>query len=112
MPMRLKKNLEAVNKSLKAISQKVNQLAAAAEASGKSEAAKKQPVSSATSPKKSKMTAPEVVFGIIKRSRKGANIETLKQKSGFQGQKLHNVLHLLKKQGKILSEQKGLYTKA
>jgi len=39
-------------------------------------------------------------------------IEMLKERTGFQGQKLYNVLYVLKKQGKIKTEQKGVYVKA
>ena len=63
-------------------------------------------------PKKRKATAPEIVFDIIKRSKKGVNIDTLKSKTGFQGQKFYNVVYTLKKQGNIKSEQKGVYVKS
>ena len=50
-----------------------------------------------------KLSAADTVLGFIKKSRSGINIEKLKEKSGFQGQKLHNAVYTLKKQGKIKS---------
>ena len=65
-----------------------------------------------TAKKEKKITAPEIVLGIIKRSKKGVAIATLKEKTGFQGQKLYNTLSLLKKQGKVKNPFKGVYVKA
>ena len=62
--------------------------------------------------KEKKMTAPETVMAVIKRSKKEVTIKTLKEKTGFQGQKLYNVLSLLKKQGKVKNPSKGVYVKA
>ena len=59
-----------------------------------------------------KLSAAGTVLGFVKKSRKGINIEILKEKTGFQGQKLHNAVYTLKKQGKIKSEKKGFYFKA
>ena len=50
-------------------------------------------------------------MAIIKRSKKGVAIGTLKEKTGFQGQKLYNVLSMLKKQGKVKNPSKGVYAK-
>jgi hypothetical protein len=34
------------------------------------------------------------------------------QKTGYENKKIHNLVHKLKKQGKIKSETKGVYVKA
>jgi len=107
----LKKDLQDVNKTLKALSKKVEKMIAAAEKSGKP-VTKAKPAKKAVSKKEKTMTAPDIVLGIIKRSRKGVAIETLKEKTGFQGQKLYNVLSMLKKQGKVNNPSKGFYVKA
>ena len=58
-----------------------------------------------------KLTATDTVFGIIKRYRKGVDVATLMKKTGFIRNKIYNNVKVLKKQGKIKSEQKGFYLK-
>lgn len=57
-------------------------------------------------------TAADAVFSIIKRYKKAVNIPTIKKKTGYDEKKIHNIVYKLKKQGKIKSEQKGVYLKA
>jgi len=71
-----------------------------------------KPVKKAVLKKEKKKTAPETVLTVIKRSKKEVTIETLKEKTGFKGQKLYNVLSMLKKQGKVKNPSKGVYAKA
>ena len=109
----LKKDLQAINKQLDSLSKKIEKMIASA---GKPQAAKAAKVKTAkkTAVKKEKgKTAPETVLAIINRSKskKGVAIGTLKEKTGFQGQKLYNVLSLLKKQGKVKNPSKGVYVK-
>ena len=56
-------------------------------------------------------TAVDTAFGIIKRYKKGVNIATIMQKTGYDAKKIHNLVYKLKKQGKIKSETKGVYVK-
>ena len=107
----LKKDLQDVSKALNALSKKVEKMIAAAEKSGKT-VTKAKPTKKAVLKNEKTMTAPDIVLGIIKRSRKGVGIETLKKKTGFQGQKLYNVLYVLKKRGKVTNPSKGVYVKA
>jgi hypothetical protein len=51
------------------------------------------------------------VAKIIGRSRKGIDIPTLKKKTGFEERKLYNIIYRLKKEGKIQSISRGIYTK-
>ena len=79
--------------------------------------AKAKPVKKMAGKKVSKKTvnqptAADAVFGIIKRYKKGANIATINQKTGYDNKKIHNLVYKLKKQGKIKSEAKGVYVKA
>ena len=69
-------------------------------------AAKKAPVGKAK-----KLSAIDSVLNVVKRSKKQIHIDALKDKTGFKGQKLHNIVYILKKQGKIKSIGKGLYAK-
>ncbi len=49
---------------------------------------------------------------IIRRSRKGIGIASLKQKTGFDERKIYNTLQRLKKQGKIKNVSRGVYLRA
>jgi DNA-binding IclR family transcriptional regulator len=51
------------------------------------------------------------VEGIIKRSRNGATIDTLVEKTGIERKKVHNVLFRLRRLGKVVKTEKGSYTK-
>jgi len=95
----LKKNLQSVNKELKALAKKVDKIVVAV---GKKPAAKKP----------AKLTAVDTVLAIIRRSRKGVDTATLKKKTGFIDYKIHNIVYKLKQQGKIKSVGRGVYLKA
>ena len=56
------------------------------------------------------MTAIDSVFDIVKKSGKPVDMATLRQKTGFESKKIANILFKLKKQGKIKSVGKGVYT--
>ena len=63
------------------------------------------------SPKKTiAPTATDTVYQIISHSKNGADTATLKKKTGFSDKKIHNIIYKLKKQGKIKSQAKGVYT--
>ena len=55
------------------------------------------------------ITPIEVVAGIIKKSKKGVGIATLKRKSGFDEKKIYSLVHRLKKQGRIKNVSWGVY---
>ena len=64
-------------------------------------------------PKKEKeMTAGDAVLNIIEKSKKGVDTASIQKETGFTTKKIHNIVYKLKKQGKIISEQKGFYKKA
>ena len=62
--------------------------------------------------KKTKKTAADTVFGFIERSKKGVTTETLMKKTGFAQKKIFNIVYKLKQQGKIKSDQRGIYLKS
>ena len=111
MAMNLKNELKAVEKQLQALTKKVEKMLAAVETTEKPKAAQKAPAK-APAKKTNTSSAIDAVIGVIKRSKKAIDIETLKTKTGLQGQKLHNIVYILKKQGKIKSAGKGVYVKA
>jgi len=112
MAMNLKNELQAVSKELKVLTKKVEKIAGTIGKVEKAKPAKKAPAKKLAVQKTGEPSAIESVMGVIKRSRKLVDIATLKERTGFQGQKLHNIVYLLKKQGKIKSAGKGLYARA
>ncbi len=133
------KDLRAVNKDLNSLSKKVDKMIVAV---GKLEkpkikvtkakpvnktvakakpvkkvAAKKGPVKKVIVKKPAVkkpviITAADTVFGFIKRYRKGVDVSTLMEKTGFNKRKIYNNVKVLTKRGKIKSVSRGVYVKA
>jgi predicted Rossmann fold nucleotide-binding protein DprA/Smf involved in DNA uptake len=59
-----------------------------------------------------KDTVLDSVMDVIKKSRNGANIAQLKDKTGLESRQLSNALYKLSKKGKIKSKARGVYIKA
>ncbi len=70
-------------------------------------ASKKAPVKKAV-----KVTAADTVLAIINRSKKGVDSANLAKKTGFDKKKVANIVFKLRKQGRVKSVSKGVYTKA
>ena len=77
-------------------------------AKAKKTSVKKKPVKKETA---KQMTALEAVSGVIKRSRNGATIAGLKEKTGLVSRQLSNALYKLAKKGEIIAKERGLYIK-
>ena len=58
------------------------------------------------------LTAIDKIFDIVNKSGKPVDMAMLREKTGFESKKIANVLFKLKKQGKIKSVGKGVYTSA
>ena len=133
----LKKNLQTVNKELKALAKKVDRIVVAVEKLEEPKAVKAKPVKQTVAKaipvkkvaakkapvkkvdvkkpaakKPVKLTAADTVFGFIKRYRKGVDVSTLMEKTGFNRRKIYDNVKVLKKQDKIKSMGKGVYVKA
>jgi hypothetical protein len=54
-------------------------------------------------------TATGMVFGIIKKSRRGATTAQIRKGTGFDEKKIWNVINRLKSQRKIKSARRGIY---
>jgi hypothetical protein len=118
-----KKDLQALQKEIKALEKKMEKLIAAAEKSEKPKVAKKstaKPVKAKTTKKApakkapakkgtAKPTATDQVLKIINRSKNGVNIKTLMEKTSFNQKKVTNILQRTFKQGKIKRVGKGVY---
>jgi len=132
----LKKDLQAVKKDIKALEKKLDKLlkdfgsapaakkaapkkaaskapakkAPAKKAPAKKASAKKAPAKKAVARKKpAKVTATDKILQIVKRSKKGVDVPTLKKKSGFDDKKVRNIVFRASKEGKIKKSGRGIY---
>jgi len=72
----------------------------------------KKPVQKATKKKEVKpATDADKVLGIISRSKNGASTAAIMQETGYNQKKIANIIYRLRKQQKIKSVEKGVYTK-
>ena len=53
----------------------------------------------------------EIVLQVIRKQKNGIDMDALKDKTGFDGKKLANIVYRLKKMGKVESPAKGTYVK-
>jgi len=114
--------LKTLAKGVEAIAEKVDEAAKSqgvvkpprktpATAAKKVKAVKK-PAQKATKKKEVKpATDSDQVLGIIGRSKKGASTAVIMQKTGYDQKKIANIIYRLRKQQKIKSVDKGVYTK-
>ena len=110
----VEKMAEKLEKSTPKKESKAKRKAAAKpkKASVKKAPAKKASVKKAVKTKKQPATAADAVLAIVNRSKKGVNSATLAEKTGFDNKKIANIVFKLRKQGKIKSIGRGIYTKA
>jgi len=120
------KDLQALNRDIKALEKKMDKMIAEAGKSEKPKVAmkvtakpikakttKKAPTKKAPAKKKpAQPTATDQVLNIIKRSKKGVNTTTLMTKTGFDVKKVRNILQRTYKMGKIKRVEKGVYVGA
>jgi len=110
----LEKDLKAVAKDLKRLTQKTDKMIKQLENLEKAQAAKKpkaKAVKKAVAKKPAKLSASGTILAIIKRSRKGVDKAALIKKTGFKDTTIHDILYRLTKHGKIKRDLKGLYVK-
>jgi len=110
--------LKTLAKGVEAIAEKVDE---ASKSQGVVKPKKKKPTKSAQKVKAVKKPAKKMsvtsatdtdkVIAIIGRSKKGASTATIMQKTGYNQKKIANIVYRLRKQKKIKSVDKGVYTK-
>ena len=119
----LKRDLQAVKRDIKALEKKMEKLLVAHGKPQKPKAVKKAKrktvkaktkraaavKKAAPGKKAAKMTATEKILKIIKRSRKGVDVPTLKTKTGFEDKKVRNIIFRASKEGKIKKVGRGIY---
>ena len=118
---KLQDQLKAVSKELGKLSKQVEKVAAQVakqakvKPAGKKKVAKKAAAKKAAPKKKAvkktakKSTVLDAVYDVVRRSRNGATIAQLKQKTGLNPRQLSNALYKLSTRGKIEAKQRGLY---
>jgi hypothetical protein len=62
--------------------------------------------------KATKISASGTVLTLVRRSRKGIDVAMLREKSGLEGRKINDIVHRLKREGKIKATGRGIYVKA
>jgi predicted Rossmann fold nucleotide-binding protein DprA/Smf involved in DNA uptake len=115
----LSKDLASIAKKVDKLSKQVDKAKPAAKKAVKKTAAKKT-TAKKTAPKKTTakakaskgQTVLDSVYDVIRRSRKGVNIATLKAKTKLDARQLSNALYKLSKKGSIKSVSRGVYTKS
>ncbi len=130
MTKNLKKDLQAVNSEIKALSKKVEKVIVAVDKLEKAKAVKAKPVRKAAAKpvrkaavkkaavkkpaakKTAQLSAVDTAFGFIKRYKKGISTAALMEKTGFDQKKVYNIIYKLNSLGKIKSVGKGVYVKA
>ncbi len=63
-------------------------------------------------PKRSTQSAADAVLEIVSNTKTGVTTAQIKEKTGFNNQKIRDNIYKLRKRGLIKSEQKGSYVKA
>ncbi len=111
----LKKDLKAVTKDLKILTQKTNKMMKKFEKLEKSKPGKKTKARVAkkrVARKTTRVTAVDTVLSIIKKNRKGVDKATLKKQTRLKDNNIRTILYRLKKQGEVKSAGRGIYVKA
>ncbi len=70
------------------------------------------PLKGQTGRRKTAVTAVDIVFETIKRSRKGLDFADIQAKTGFGEKKIRNIIFRLNKIGKIKRKSRGIYVAA
>ena len=138
MTKNLKKDLQAVNREIKALSKKVEKVIVAVDKLEKAKAIKAKPIRKAAAKparkvvakpvrkaavkkaavkkpvakKTAQLSAVDTAFGFIKRYKKGISTAAIMEKTGFDQKKVYNIIYKLNSLGKIKSVGKGVYVKA
>jgi len=64
------------------------------------------------SQRKTALTAIDIVYDVIKRSRNGLSFAEIQAKTGFEDKKIRNIIFRLNKIGKIKRKSRGIYIAA
>jgi hypothetical protein len=116
--MTIKKDLQNLNKEIKALGTRMEKLIKDFDRGQKMGAAKKAPakttkriVTKKVPAKKrlARLTATDRVLKVINRSKKGVDAATLMKKTGFDDKKIRNILQRTFNEGRIKRAGRGIY---
>jgi hypothetical protein len=121
-----RRDLQAVRKDIKGLEKKVANLLKAYGKTQKPKVAKKTrrkalktkarfagaQKKAAFRKKASQLTATDHILQIVRRSRKGVDVPSLKVKTGFDDKKVRNIIFRASKEGKIRKVGRGIYVGA
>ena len=97
-------------KKAKPVKKAAAKKAPAKKARAKKAPAKKAPAKKAVARKKTaQVTATDKILRIVKQSKKGVDVPTLKKKTGFDDKKVRNIVFRASKEGKIKKSGRGIY---
>ena len=111
------KSLTALSKQVERISKQVDKLQPAKKAPAKRKAAPVRKAAAARKPAAGKAagtrgtTVLDTVFNAIKRTKNGATVAQLKQRTKLDARQLSNALYKLSKKGQVHAKSRGLYVK-
>lgn len=71
--------------------------------------AKKKTASKKALPKRKPKSPFDTVVGIVRRSRKGINVASIREKTGFDDKQIRTYIYKAKRQGKIKNKSRGVY---
>jgi hypothetical protein len=72
----------------------------------------RNPLKEPVGTRKTAVTAVDMVFDVIKRSRNGIGFADIQAKTGFGDKKIRNIIFRLNKVGKIKRKNRGIYIAA
>jgi len=109
---KVQNQLKSVSKSLASLADKVEKMAQQVSQvpPDKKAAPAHRPAAKRGVPEGGK-TVLDSVYDVIKRSRKGATVAQLKEKTQLDARQLSNALYKLSKKGQIYAKSRGLYVK-
>ena len=109
----LGQDLNSVLKSLKTLTQKIEKMQSKVQGFEKPQAPKiakkRKPIAKKPAIEK---TAYATMLEIINKRKNGVTVEQLMDKTGFNKKKIANLIFKARKQGKIKSEERGIYLQA
>jgi len=119
--MTIQQDLKKLQRELDRLAKQSDKLAAAfsnleakkpARAAKKKTAAKKPATKSAAPKKPGNVSDAQKVIDLIKQSKDGMQVKTLRAKTGFDTKKISNILYKATRSGQIKSIARGLYAAA
>jgi len=107
----ISKSLASLSKQVETITKQVDKLKPAKKGPAKRKKAVRKVAARRKAAPAKGHTVLDSVYSVIKRSKKGATIATLKTKTGLDSRQLSNALYKLSKKRMVQAKSRGLYIK-